>query len=181
MAKIARLCLTGPESTGKTWLAGQLAARRGTVWVPEYAREYALAVARELTVDDVEPIARGQIANEERALPSASGLIILDTDLVSTVVYSRHYYGTVPPWIEDSARSRLADLYLLLDVDVPWVHDAARSSADDRPELHAAFARTLDAHGARVVRVAGGWEERLAQAVAALTGLVSPGPSHTSA
>ena len=171
MAKIARLCLTGPESTGKTWLAGRLAELRGTLWVPEYAREYALAVARELTVDDVEPIARGQIANEERALPQCGSLLILDTDLVSTVVYSRHYYGTVPPWIEEAARQRLADLYLLLDVDVPWVRDAARSSADDRPELHAAFARALEAHGARVVRIAGGWEERLAQAVAAMAAL----------
>jgi len=168
MAKIARLCLTGPESTGKTWLAGQLAARFGTVWVPEYARDYALQVARELTADDVEPIARGQIANEERALPPAGGLLVLDTDLVSTVVYSRHYYGTVPPWIEEAARQRLADLYLLLDLNVPWIADPARSSSADRPQLHAAFARTLDTFGARVVRVGGGWEERLGRAVGAV-------------
>ena len=46
--------------------------------------------------------------------------MLLDTDLVSTVVYSRHYYGDCPAWIEAAAVRRLADLYLLHDIDVPW-------------------------------------------------------------
>lgn len=173
MAKIARVCLTGPECTGKSWIGEELARRLGTVCVPEYAREYALAVGRELTLDDVTPIARGQIDAEDRSALDASGLLILDTDLISTLVYSRHFYGTVPAWIEHAARARLADLYILLDVDVPWTPDPARSSGDARPQLHAAFARTLAEHGARVVGVGGGWGERLARVYEELLALRS--------
>ena len=86
-----RLCLTGPESTGKTRLAQRLAREAGIPWVAEYAREYAETCGHELSLADVAPIARGEIANLERADPS--GLVVLDTDLISTVVYSRHYYG----------------------------------------------------------------------------------------
>ncbi|MBK7030628.1 MAG: ATP-binding protein [Bacteroidales bacterium] len=35
-----RIAITGPESTGKSWLAEQLAEYYGTVWVPEFAREF---------------------------------------------------------------------------------------------------------------------------------------------
>ena len=53
-----RVCLIGPECTGKTTLAQRLASHYATVWVPEFAREYAERVRRELKHDDVDPIAR---------------------------------------------------------------------------------------------------------------------------
>ena len=37
-----KIGITGPESTGKTWLAEQLAAYFKTDYTPEYAREYLL-------------------------------------------------------------------------------------------------------------------------------------------
>jgi NadR type nicotinamide-nucleotide adenylyltransferase len=171
---LTRICLTGPECTGKTRLAQELAARYNTVWVPEFAREYAERVNRPLTVKDVDLIAEGQLAFEERAAPLADKLLVLDTDLISTVVYSRHYYGTVPPWIARAAAARLANLYILLDTDVPWTPDPARDPTPAaRPALYEAFARTLEEHGARVVRVGGGWEERGREAGRAVEGMVS--------
>jgi NadR type nicotinamide-nucleotide adenylyltransferase len=159
-----RVCLIGAECTGKTRLAEDLARHFGTVWVPEYAREYAVHVARPLTYMDVTPIAEGQIASEG----AAARLIILDTDLISTVVYSRHHYGHCPEWIEREARKRRADLYLWLDIDVPWVADPARDSGERRDQLHDEFREALEEFEAKFVEISGSWDERFARAVQAV-------------
>ncbi len=93
MAKDTRICLTGPESTGKSELAARAERELGATWVREYAREYAGRHGRALTADDVEPIARGQIANLDRATGAP---LVVDSDLLSSVVYARHYYGGCP-------------------------------------------------------------------------------------
>jgi NadR type nicotinamide-nucleotide adenylyltransferase len=162
--------VTGSESTGKTTLAGDLARELGTVCVPEFARTYVdaqLTIGRTLDATDVEPIARGEIAAIE-AQPNARGVIVLDTDLVSTVVYARHYYGFCPPWIEQAARDRLGDLYLLCDIDVPWVPAPFRDRPHHRAEIHGLFAATLASFGARVVLIRGSWAERSKIAIAAV-------------
>jgi NadR type nicotinamide-nucleotide adenylyltransferase len=153
-----RICLTGPECTGKTTLAQQLARELGGSWVPEYAREHAETCGHVLTADDVEPIARGHIAGAERA---TGDLVILDTDLLSTVVYARHYYGACPEWIEQAARERRADLYLLLDTDVPWEPGPARDAGGEvREDLFDAFRAALDEFETRWEIVSGTGEER---------------------
>jgi len=144
-------------------LAERLADHFDAPWVPEFAREYALRVGRALTVDDVIPIAMGELALLDAA--TSDGLIILDTDLISTVVYSRYYYGSCPDWIEREASSRLADLYLLMGVDVPWADDAVRDSADTRLSLYGQFVSALDLFGANVVAIDGSWEERFAAGI----------------
>ena len=58
---LRRVVLTGAESTGKSLLAERLAAHFKAPWVPEFARSYADR-AGILTLEDVEPIARGQLA-----------------------------------------------------------------------------------------------------------------------
>src|SRR5712691_6986148 len=84
MEALPRICLIGPECTGKTTAAQALAAHYGTVWVPEAAREHAIAVARPLTVDDHVLIAHRHLVNESRLAPDARNVLILDCDLVST-------------------------------------------------------------------------------------------------
>ena len=161
-----RVVIIGSESTGKTELARALAEHYETAWAPEYVREYMDAKGAALTVDDVEAIARGQMAAEDEAAARAERLVILDTDLSSTVVYSNHYYSGCPEWIERAARERRADLYLLLDVDVPWTADAQRDRGDRREEMHALFVDGLAE--ARVVVIGGDWEERRRRAIAAI-------------
>ena len=163
-----RVVLTGAESTGKTALAERLAAHFDVPWSAEYAREYYAARQaegrRELTAADVEPIARGQLALEDAAAARATRLAIHDTDLVSTVVYARYYYGACPAWIERAARERLADLYLLCEADVPWATDPQRDRPEAREALQRRFRETLGALGARVVDVRGSPDERFALA-----------------
>src|SRR5687768_4699289 len=90
---IRRICLTGSECTGKSTLARELAARLHAPLVPEYAREYAERRGGMLGPRDVQPIAQGHLASEARALQKLlhddkKPFLILDTDLISTVVYS---------------------------------------------------------------------------------------------
>jgi len=136
-----------------------LAEHFGTTFVPEFSRGYAEARDNKLTYADVEPIARGVMALEPAP--------ILDTDLISTVVYSRYYYGDCPAWIIEEARARRADLYLLMDTDVEWEPGPARDrGGEEREELFDAFRRTLDELETRWVIISGGWEERYQRALA---------------
>ena len=168
-----RVVVTGSECTGKTTLAGDLARQFGTVCVAEYAREYldrkVATTGLPLDERDVEPIARGQIAAEDRGAATAKGLLVLDTDLVSTTVYARHYYGACPAWIDQAARDGRGDLYLLCDIDVPWVADSVRDRPHHREHIHALFVEALNTLGAPYVLIRGLWAARLTTAVAAVS------------
>ena len=174
--RLTRICVTGPESTGKTTLARRLAEWLDTEWVPEGSRVYAERKGAPLTAADVGPIAREHIAladaAEERARARGASLLVLDTDLVSTVVYARHYYGAVPRWVERAERERRAELYLLCDVDVPWIPDGIRDQPETREELLAAFRRALERRSAHLASVRGDWNERWARASEAVRNLL---------
>jgi NadR type nicotinamide-nucleotide adenylyltransferase len=171
-----RVVLTGAESTGKTLLAVELARAHHTTTSAEHARLYLETHGGPLTADDVEPIARGQIALEDQAEAAAQTVVFKDTDLLSTVVYARHYYGACPAWIEQAARDRRADLYLLLHADVPWVADGAyRDLPGQRAEIHARFLQALQEIGARFVDVRGAWDERRRTAADAVAALLAGG------
>lgn len=170
--------LIGPESTGKSTLAGRLANRFSAPLSTEFAREYVAQRATALDHTDVEAIGRGQMAIEDAARRSAdertAPLLIKDTDLVSTVVYARHYHGHAPVWLERAAIERRGDLYLLCAPDVPWVPDGLqRDRPHARGELYARFAGELSTLQVAVVSIAGVWEARHATAVAAVAGLLS--------
>ena len=180
----ARVVLIGPECTGKTRLAGELGALYGVPWSREHAREYVDRHGAALSYADVEPIGRGQKHGEDvalaRAVAESSPLVLLDTDLVSTAVYSRHYYADCPPWIEEQAARRLGELYLLHHVDVPWVaDDRQREQPERRPELFERFRATLEAAAARVVPIRGSWDERRRRAVQAVDGVLQV-PAHAA-
>jgi NadR type nicotinamide-nucleotide adenylyltransferase len=171
--------ITGSECTGKTTLAAELAAEFEATWSPEFVRSYVDAKRALLDASDVEPIAAGQLAveraAEHRAASRRDRLVVRDTDLVSTVVYARHYYGSCQGWIEAATRRRVGDLYLLLCPDVPWVPDGLqrdRPSDAERTEIHARFRDALTSVGARVVEIRGSWDERRHQASAAVAAAV---------
>ncbi len=171
---MTRVVVTGSECTGKTTLARALAEHYGTPWVPEYARQFVLEKGAAPVYRDVETIARGQIALEDSLAAEASHLLIQDTDLLSTVVYSRHYYGDCPGGVEDALRDRSADLYLLAGIDVPWVADGdQRDRADRREEMQSLFRRDLIERGLRFVEIRGSRDNRSRIAVGAIDELLA--------
>ena len=161
-----RVVVTGSECTGKTTLATALAAHYETVWVPEFARQFVIDKGAAPDDDDVEDIARGQIALEDERANEASRLLINDTDLLSTLLYSRHYYGHCPRWIEEAFEKRAADLYLLADIDIPWVPDGEqRDRGDRREEMHELFRGALVEGRLTFAEIRGSRGERLEAAV----------------
>ena len=174
-----RVVVTGGECTGKTTLAKELARRWETAWAAEAAREVAFERRVALGPEDVPLIARTHLRLADEACLAAEGagraLVVFDQDLLSTVVYSRHYYGSCPPWIERLAVERVGDLYLLCHPDVPWSADGVRDRPEARAEIHALFTAALAAAGAKVVDVTGTGEERTARAATAIEALLAGG------
>jgi nicotinamide riboside kinase len=166
---ITRLVVTGSECTGKTALSSSLARHYGVGCTSEFVREYAERRGRPIAESDHWPIVLGQAAAEDDALDRARTarhpLLVLDTDLLSTVAYCHHYTRGCDADIERMARQRLADHYLLLDIDVPWIPDGVRDRGDRREEVHALFVSTLDRFGAPYTLIGGSWSERLAAAI----------------
>lgn len=163
-----KVVLTGSESVGKTTLAQQLGEHFGVPVSSEFVRAYAAERGNQLGFNDHGAIARGQMASEDAAIARARDLVILDTDLVSTVVYCEHYFGMCPDWIRDEAASRAGDLYLLLAPDVPWVADGIRDRGEEREAMHALFRAKLEAMKLRYVDIAGSAEQRFSDAVSAV-------------
>lgn len=163
-----KVVLTGGESTGKTQLARQLGQHFHAPVAEEFVRAYAASRGGQLGFADHGPIARGQMAAEDDAIRRATDIVILDTDLVSTVVYCEHYFGRCPEWIEQEARSRAGDLYLLMQPDIPWVADGVRDRGHMRDEIHALFTSKLGELGLTYVEIGGTGDERLERAIHAV-------------
>lgn len=166
---ILKIVLFGPESTGKSTLAKQLAEHYQTVFVPEYSRIYAemqLLCKQPLTKDDVVEIAEGQLKLEIELMSKANKILFCDTDLLETKVYSEMYYnGYCPPQLEDFAKKETCDLYLLTSVDLPWVPDLIRDKPKARNEQFDIFENALKKYQKPYEIIKGNHQERFQNAL----------------
>jgi nicotinamide riboside kinase len=138
------ICLTGPESSGKTTLAQTLAERFDVPLVAEAARAY-LEEKGSYGPDDLLEIARLQIAAERRARAEHRGLLICDTDLLVIGIWYREKYATLPEFLTEQLSKRSARGYLLLEPDLPWTPDPQRENPTDRWRLYDRYLAELDA------------------------------------
>nr|WP_321221763.1 ATP-binding protein [uncultured Psychroserpens sp.] len=160
-----KVVLYGPESTGKSSLAIELANWYNTVYVKEFSRLYAqkkVEQNQKLTKNDVLPIAIGQMFEENRQIKKANNLLICDTDLLETKVYSQHYYnGFCPQVVEKYAKENTYDLYFLTYIDTVWEDDGIRDQPNNRQQLFDSFEDALKDFKKPYVIVKGSFEERL--------------------
>jgi len=167
-----RVVLTGSESTGKTTLAAELARHYDAALVPEFVRQFAEAKGGVIEFSDHGPIARGQMALEDGQIALGRPVVVQDTDLLSTVVYCKHYFGRAPDWIIDEAAARAPDLYLLCEIDLPWIADGVRDRGHLREEMQQLFRDAAMSSGAPVAFVRGDAPERLERAIDAIDALL---------
>jgi len=169
-ANIARVVLFGPESTGKTTISRHLARHYNTVWVPEYARQYLQDKwnneRKTCENSDLLPIAKGQIKLENDLAKKADRILICDTDLLETKVYSEEFYGGyVDPILEKAANINQYDLYLLTYIDTPWEADDLRDRPEQRLEMFHSFEKALKKYNRPYILLKGDLKTRLEIAI----------------
>ena len=177
-ANIVKIVLFGPESTGKTTLSTQLARHYNTVWAPEFAREYLQEKwnneRKTCENSDLIPIAIGQMKLENDLAKKADKILICDTDLLETKVYSEEYYGGfVDPKLDKAANQNQYDLYLLTYIDTPWEEDDLRDRPELRLEMFNAFEEALKKHNRNYILLKGDKETRLKTATKAIDDLLT--------
>ncbi len=175
---IVKVVLFGPESTGKTTLSKQLARHYNTVWTPEFAREYLQKKwnnkRKICEAEDLLPIAIGQMKLENKLAKKADKVLICDTDLLETKVYSQEFYGGfVDENLNKAAKENQYDLYLLTHIDTPWEKDDLRDRPEQRLEMFTAFENALIEHNCNYILLKGDKETRLKTATKAIDKIIS--------
>lgn len=123
-----KVAITGPESTGKTTLAGQLAEHFQGVYVPEYARSYMANLDRPYHYADVVYIAEQQLALESRYENERYDWLFADTDLWVIYIWLKDKFGKVPEWLRAELKTPYYHLHLLMAPDLGWEPDPLREN-----------------------------------------------------
>lgn len=174
-----RVCLVGPQSTGKSTLSAALAARFETTYMLEYGRTYDALNRRGhgWTSADFVRLAEVHVAIREPMMERAGALFFEDTDALQTSVWSERLGApmSVTALLPDFEP---ADLYLLLSPEVPWLDDGTCyfESAETRAWFFHRTRELLDLVGAPYEIIAGeSWEERARLAAQRVSARISKG------
>jgi NadR type nicotinamide-nucleotide adenylyltransferase len=188
---LKKIVIIGPESTGKSTLCEQLAKHYGTLWCPEYAREYLLKQGKKYNYNDLLTIAKGQVALEDEYIKKVNGQwsmvnnedtadspftihhsppLFIDTDMYVMKVWCEFVFGKCHRYILDQITERKYDLYLLCNTDLPWVKDELREYPDleTRQKLYHIYKDSMLNQPVPWVDISGNKEERLLKAIAAV-------------
>lgn len=160
-----RIAITGPESTGKTALAIQIAEAIGVPYCPEAARTYLQHNPGNYTFTDLENIASLQV-EWWRKTSAFSRSWIADSDYWVMHVWQEEKFKKVSDSIKKSMDEFTFDLVLLCAPDIPWKYDVLRENQADRDRLFALYHATMRAHGIDFNIVHGLGDERLKCAMA---------------
>ena len=155
---VKKICIYGPESTGKSTLATNLAERFQTEYVPEVAREFI--TSNDFTVDDIISIADAHHRRIQQKLKTANKILICDTDVITTQIYCRHYLNIVPDILYDIETIIKYDKYFLMDIDVPWIADGLRDLGNRREDMMQVFRNELIQRGIKFATVRGDYQKR---------------------
>jgi nicotinamide riboside kinase len=151
------IVILGPESVGKTTLGIELQKILGAVFLPEFARSYVEQLQRGYTYEDVELIAKRQVADFKKSVAEHADkdFLIMDTFLIVTKVWFLHVFERCPVWLQSELEKSQIDLFLLLKPDIPWVDDPVRENPHIREYLYDWYKKELENIGATYAEIEG--------------------------
>ena len=166
-----KVVILGTESTGKTTLANRLATHFKCSLVNEAGREI-VENSQNFAYEDLEKIAIVHAQSIEKAMIGKSPLIIIDTDIHTTMSYSTFVFKN-PLIVENHIiDTNKAQLYLYLNNDVSFHQDGTRFDVTNRNQLDLSHRKTLLLHDIPLLEISGDWENRFKKAVQAVTQLI---------
>lgn len=167
-SSIKKVCVIGPECTGKTELSKFLAGHFNTTWVEEYARAYLNKLGKPYTQADLIKIAHGQLRMEDEWLRESNKIMICDTNLIVIKVWSEHKYGSCDSEILEKMAQRKYDLYLLTNIDLPWEDDPLREHPEKRAHFWKVYQDEVAKTNIPFVEISGDRESRRKKAIEAI-------------
>lgn len=165
-----KVLITGPEATGKSKLAQQLAQHFNSEWVEEYARTYLNENGPEYSRSDLDRILRGQLDWIHQAERKQEECLFCDTGPEVIYIWSKHKYGVVSDEIERASNQNLFDKVLLMNIDLPWEGDPLREapSFDERKIIFNRYVSFLEERGIDYTLISGSGLDRFSSALSVL-------------
>ena len=176
-----KIILTGPESSGKTTLARQLATHFNAPLVEEYVRTFfEKKQTPQYKQEDLVQIAKGQVNDELRMMNDESPItyhllpmIICDTDLLTIKIWSNEVYGNCSKKLTQlidnqlvNVPSNITEYYFLCSPEgIEWEDDPLRENPNDRQRLFDIYEKELRFYKKNYKILRGSFEERLKKAI----------------
>ncbi len=170
-----KICLVGPESTGKTTLARELAQHYQTGYVPEYAADI-VAQKNGFFENDVSWIMTRQQAGEQAMARTCQYRMFSDSDALTTKIWSEHMFGHAPKALVEAVEQQTYDMTFLMAPDTPYIDDLHRLCPDQsvRNWFFERFQTELLRLGRPYCILQGSWEQRKMQALSTINAMAAP-------
>lgn len=162
---ITKVVFVGAMSTGKSTITEALAKKYKTTYASEYGRDYWAEhqVDRRISFDSFDEIAIGHIKREDEAILRASKYFFVDTNAITTYMFSIDYYGKAPKRLTQIAleNSQRYDIFFLCDDDIPYDDTWDRSGEQKRKVFHKQIIADLHERRIPYIVLRGSLEERI--------------------
>jgi NadR type nicotinamide-nucleotide adenylyltransferase len=162
---VIKAVFLGAPATGKTTLAQALAKQHNTEWMPEYGREYweKNNQNRRLTQDELLAICLGHMDREEEAIQQAEDYLFIDTNALTTRLFSIYYHGHPTGAIDECANRCVSryDVVFLCGDDIAYEDTLDRSGDANRKMFQRMIIEDLEMRNIQYYLLHGTVEQRV--------------------
>lgn len=169
---ITKVVFLGAPSTGKSTMTERMSGAYQTMMMTEYGREYweNHQIERRLTLEQLVDIAEGHVRREDRLVLKANGYLFVDTNAITTYMFSKYYHNEVHPRLEHlavEAQSRYDIVFVCAD-DIPYDNTWDRSGEMQRSMFQKQILSDLNERRIPYLMLHGSVEERMAKVIRVL-------------